>query len=264
MVYVTNSSSGSITILAEEQTQSIPLTTTIAPLAGNTTTSQTPTFKFTATNNFNPFAPAALPVQGVFFQLDSWQGPWTAATPNLTAPGFSGTAPTLVPGTHTLFAYATDGEDSSTTHTGGNGIGESSPLIGSIAAYTFTVTDSTGPEVLLSFAEIDFGDVPVGSPSDARVVIVTNTGLSDLVFTSAGPAGGANPGDFDEQNTCFAEGTLPPTETCTIVVAFIPTATGPRSATLSLVDNAANSPQTVTFTGIGVAAVVPIAQLSST
>ena len=232
--------------------QPIPITTTITPLTGNTTISPTPSFTFTAVNNFNPLAPAAQPVDALYFQFDTFQGPWTAATPNATSPGYSGTAPTLSAGTHILYAYATDGQDASSTHTGGNGIGEDSPLIGTIASYVFTViTTPTGPTVLLTPSSINFGNQAVGSASGAQTVVVKNTGTADLVFTSVGPAGGANPGDFDTQNTCNAQGTIPSGQTCTIAVAFIPTATGMRTANIPLIDNAADSPQSVTLSGTG-------------
>src|SRR5208282_5116581 len=115
------------------------LTTTITPLAGNQTSNPTPTFTFTAASAFAPTAP---PVDALYFQFDTTQGPWTPAT---STPGgdFSGTAPTLPLGTHILYAYATDGQDATstmTTHDGG-----SSPLTGAISAYSFIVNSSAGP-----------------------------------------------------------------------------------------------------------------------
>lgn len=60
---------------------------------------------------------------------------------------------------------------------------------------------------------------------------------------------GTNPGDFSETNTCgtgVAKGM-----TCTISVTFTPTATGPRSAAVSISDNGGGSPQNVPLTGRG-------------
>ena len=54
------------------------------------------------------------------------------------AAGFSGTAPTLSPGVHILYAYATDGQDATSTMTTTGG-GGTSPLVGAISAYLFVV-----------------------------------------------------------------------------------------------------------------------------
>jgi hypothetical protein len=64
-------------VITEQQEQSIPLQASITPLANNQTGSLTPSFSFTATSTFSPFAP---PPDGLFFQVDTWQGPWLAAT----------------------------------------------------------------------------------------------------------------------------------------------------------------------------------------
>jgi phospholipase C len=40
-------------------------------------------------------------------------------------------------------------------------------------------------------------------------------------------------------------------DTCSLKITFVPTALGPRSATITITDNDASSPQTVTATGIG-------------
>jgi hypothetical protein len=62
--------------------------------------------------------------------------------------------------------------------------------------------------------------------------------------------GGADPGDFSETNNCGT--TLVAGAECGIFVTFLPTATGTRSATLTATDNASDSPQTVTLSGMGV------------
>jgi hypothetical protein len=147
--YVANVGSNNVTVITEAATQAIPLTTTITPLAGNRTTTGPTTFSLSASSTFSPNAPA---VQGVKFQVDTWQGPWAAATP--TGGGnFSATTPALQPGLHTLFAYATDAQAATSTNTGS----QSSLLVGAIAAYTFvvvppvptttTVTSSANPSV---------------------------------------------------------------------------------------------------------------------
>ena len=73
--YVANNGSDNVTVIDEQSPRDIPLRVAIAPLAGNATTSPTPSFALTASTSFTPNAPA---VQGVRFQVDTWQGPWQA------------------------------------------------------------------------------------------------------------------------------------------------------------------------------------------
>jgi hypothetical protein len=131
-VYVTNVNSGNVTVITEQSVQNVPLQVGIAPLPGNTTTSATPTFTLTATTSFSPGAP---PITGVAYQVDTWQGPWLAAT-NTGGNTFGATTPKLQVGVHIVYAYATDAQAATSTNTGGF---SSSPLIGTIAAYLFTV-----------------------------------------------------------------------------------------------------------------------------
>ena len=79
------------------------------------------------------------------------------------------------------------------------------------------------------------------------VVTVTNSGAGSLTFSSV-VAGGANPADFALANTCT--GTLAAySGSCTISVAFKPTASGQRTETITLTDNAPGSPQVISVSG---------------
>ncbi|MGO8796805.1 MAG: YncE family protein [Candidatus Sulfotelmatobacter sp.] len=127
-VYVTNPYSQNVSVFAEQQVQAIPLTTAITPLTGNVTTSATPTFTFAATSSFSP---SNTTPQAVWYQFDTWQGPWLRASG--TEPNFTGTAPVLPAGQHILYAFATDGQDATST-------GMAQGLIGNIASYVFAVT----------------------------------------------------------------------------------------------------------------------------
>jgi hypothetical protein len=61
---------------------------------------------------------------------------------------------------------------------------------------------------------------------------------------------GTNASDFAEvADTCGSS--LAAGSTCTIGVAFTPSATGQRTATLSITDNGSGGPQTASFTGTG-------------
>jgi len=90
----------------------------------------------------------------------------------------------------------------------------------------------------------------VGVTSAAQTITLNNTGNAALTLTSIALTS-TNPGDFAQTNTCgssVAAGT-----NCTISVTFKPTASGARTASVTLTDNATGSPQTVSLTGTGTA-----------
>jgi hypothetical protein len=103
----------------------------------------------------------------------------------------------------------------------------------------------------LSTSSLTFAAQGVGTTSLPQVVTLTNTG--DIALTISGIAlNGANLGDFPiENNTCGAS--LAPAASCAVSISFAPSATGARSASLSIPNNTANSPLTVSLTGTGVA-----------
>src|ERR1019366_10506181 len=98
-IYVANNSSNNATVITEQQRQTVPLSASIAPLTRNLTFSTTPSFTFGAESTFSPTAPAP---QNVFFQADTWQGPWTQAVNGGSS--FSGVVSSLQPGYHILYA----------------------------------------------------------------------------------------------------------------------------------------------------------------
>jgi hypothetical protein len=106
--------------------------------------------------------------------------------------------------------------------------------------------------VSISPASLSFGSQLVGTTSAAQVATLTNNQSTALTISNIGFTG-TNSGDFAQTNSCgtsvIAGGT------CTISVTFDPTASGSRSATLNVTDNAGNSPQTVSVTGTGIAPV---------
>jgi hypothetical protein len=133
-------------------------------------------------------------------------------------------------------------------------------------AGTLTITDSdptspqtitlngagTGsPAVKLSVHSLAFGGVVYETPSAGMNVTITNTGTAAL-NVSAVNFTGANANDFT------ASGCSQPVAvngTCTVTVVMTPTIVGSIAATLSLVDNASTSPQTLNITGNGKTAV---------
>jgi hypothetical protein len=106
---------------------------------------------------------------------------------------------------------------------------------------------AAGPGVGLSQASLTFGGQLLTTTSAPQTVTLTNTGTSALTINSI-----AASGDFAQTNNCpLSPATLAAAGNCTISVTFAPTAVGPRAGTLTIMDNAANSPQTVALTGTG-------------
>ena len=112
--------------------------------------------------------------------------------------------------------------------------------------YSAPPTTPAAPSVSLSSSSVTFPATTQGVSSASMMVTVTNNGMGALTISSVA-AGGSNPGDFTNTNTCTAAVSY--LGTCTISVTFVPTATGPRSETITLTDNAPNSPQVINVSG---------------
>jgi hypothetical protein len=100
------------------------------------------------------------------------------------------------------------------------------------------------PTASVSPASISFSVVEVGTTSTAQAVTLTNTSSAVLTISSISTSG-----DFAQTNNCG--NSLVGGASCAINVKFTPTAVGSRSGTLSVADNASNSPQTVALSGSG-------------
>jgi hypothetical protein len=93
---------------------------------------------------------------------------------------------------------------------------------------------------------LSFGDVGVGESSAPMAMTLTNNGSSVLTIGSV-----AVTGDFKiSTNGCGA--TLATGQACVVQVVFDPTVGGARTGTFTVIDNAANSRQTVALTGTGI------------
>jgi hypothetical protein len=108
---------------------------------------------------------------------------------------------------------------------------------------------STAPIVALLPNSLDFSGQLIESESEPRTVEVRNRGSSDLNVQSVQIAG-ENAGDFRLADTCVG-GPTHPGQGCSISAVFRPTATGLRTAKVNIVDDAAESPQSLTLTGTG-------------
>ena len=126
----------------------------------------------------------------------------------------------------------------------GDGMPDVALLDSSVSSFVSIMFNSTQP-VSISPLNVNFGSVTVGSKKP-ETVILTNNQKTSLAITSY-TLGGTDPGDFSEKSTC---GTSRKAGwDCTITVTFTPTATGARSATLSIQD--AVGTQTVQLSGTG-------------
>ncbi len=127
--------------------------------------------------------------------------------------------------------------------------------IGSPHNVPLTGTGLAATTVSLSPSSLSFGSQSVGTTSAPQPVTLTNTGTGTLNVANI-----ATTGDFAQTNNCGTSMTAG--ASCTINVTFIPTASGTRTGTLSVTDNADASPQTVSLTGTGIAPGVSFAPTS--
>jgi hypothetical protein len=114
---------------------------------------------------------------------------------------------------------------------------------------TGTGTATTSPVVSVSPATFNLS-ATVGATS-AQTMYVQNSGTVAANITGV-TIGGANPSDFSITNNCGS--TLSAGAECSIYVYFTPVSVGSFSASIFVADNATGSPQTVTLTGTGIAA----------
>jgi trimeric autotransporter adhesin len=126
---------------------------------------------------------------------------------------------------------------------------------------TLTVTDnaSNSPQATLlsgsgivpaslSVSSIVFGNQSVNGISAARVLTLQNNETVPLTIAAISTSG-----DFAQTSTCpLSPSTLAAKLTCNISVTFTPTVLGSRTGSLTVSDDAANSPQTAQLSGTGI------------
>jgi len=121
---------------------------------------------------------------------------------------------------------------------------------GSPQAVTLSGVGTGTPGAMVSPSTLDFGTLPVGTTSPAQSVTLTNNGNVTLTITAIGFTG-PDANAFAQTNSSNCGTSLAVDASCTIDVTFTPTSVGTASASLSISDNAASSPQTVSLTGVG-------------
>jgi hypothetical protein len=109
-----------------------------------------------------------------------------------------------------------------------------------------TVTLSgVGTDIQLTPTSLNFGNVTVGTQSQAQTVTLTNHSTSLLNFSQFR----ISP-QFAQTNNCSSH--VLPGASCSFSVTFTPTSVGVHTGNLQVVDNGAGSPQTVPLRGTGV------------
>jgi hypothetical protein len=110
-----------------------------------------------------------------------------------------------------------------------------------------TVT-SAAPVVTLTPATLAFPNTAVGTVSEAQTMTVKNTGTASVTISKISFAG-TSPTSFNQVNDCGA--TLAAGASCSVYVAFQPASAAALTATLSIADNGASSPQAAALSGTG-------------
>ena len=159
----------------------------------------------------------------------------SASPPNVYVTGFTNSATTF-PVTAGAF------QPQSNSSLGGN-------------AFISKFTPGSAAAVFASPSAIAFGTVNLNTPSSPQAATLVNNNSSALTgiaitFT------GANASDFTQQSTTCTT-SLAANSTCAINVIFTPTTSAAESATLSIADTDASSPQTVALSGTGSASSQP-------
>jgi len=111
----------------------------------------------------------------------------------------------------------------------------------------------TVPASVVSFnpSSLTFASTAQGASAPTQAITLTNTGTLALSVSGISITG-TNPTSFTQTNNCPASpATLAASGSCTINVIFTPAAIGSLSASVSVADDSAGSPQTVALTGTG-------------
>src|SRR5207245_1129987 len=103
------------------------------------------------------------------------------------------------------------------------------------------VTGSAG--VTINPGSLNLGAAVLGTTSGSQAITVTSTGNIPLSISSI-VLSGTNAGEFAQTSNCpTGSNTLAVNASCTINVTFTPAATGARSASVTITDNAPTNPQ---------------------
>jgi hypothetical protein len=118
---------------------------------------------------------------------------------------------------------------------------------------TGTGVSAAAPAVTLVPTTLTFASQSIGTTSPTQNINLTNSGEANLVISSI-TVTGTSASDYRQTNNCPSA--LTASFSCTISVTFKPTATGTRTASVSISDNVTPI-QTVTLTGTGTPGTTP-------
>ncbi len=122
--------------------------------------------------------------------------------------------------------------------------------IGTVNVTNLVNALATG-EASFSPPSVGFAPQSIGTTSAAQTVILADTGLGPLAITGI-TISGADTGAFSENDNCpRSPTTLAVSANCTLQLSFVPDAAGPLKSSVSVADNAGNSPQSIVLTGAG-------------
>lgn len=123
----------------------------------------------------------------------------------------------------------------------------SDPSSGSSMSTTMTGTGLSAAALAASPGTIDFGSVAVAATSSAQTVTIRNTGGVPTGALSINKSGNQTAFPITA-NTCVAA--LAPAASCSLSIAFSPTAAGSTTATFSVTDGASAATASVSGTGL--------------
>lgn len=133
----------------------------------------------------------------------------------------------------------------------------SSPTIGPSTSSPTVGTETpstrgTGvPEAEATPATLDFPETSIGTRSTTATLTLTSTGTTLLTIGKA-ELGGTTPGDFEITEENCAARQVAPKGDCRLTVVFRPTATGSRTAELTITDNTDDGGRTIPLSGVGI------------
>lgn len=116
-----------------------------------------------------------------------------------------------------------------------------------VAKFAFGSTQS-GPAANVTPTNLNFGSLVIGTVSGSQSITLDNNGTAAVTISSI-TISGTNNSDFTQTNNCGTS--VAANTSCTINVTFKPSATGTRSASVTVTDSASGSPHSVSLTGIG-------------
>ena len=111
------------------------------------------------------------------------------------------------------------------------------------------------PTLQISITSLSFAPQSVGTASPSQAITLSNTSTSSVTINGI-TITGANASDFSENGNCSS--VLGASASCQLTVIFKPLAAGNRSASISISDNAAGNPHSVSLSGTATQAAVSL------